>query len=155
MTYEPLVEKSVKFWNEHIDSIKKMNGHARIVRMIEEQFPDVYYHSDCSSSLWLSLKVKDAGQILKVLRWLRGYGYKSISFDDDPSIQSRSYRIREMTRPASSKYDYDFRMVCYFSGEDSTCKFVEVGKKKQEAIPAREVPILELRCGDEAVPVEA
>lgn len=153
MPYSPVIQKAIDYWSKKIEETKGWNAHGEVVRKLEEQFPEIFYHSSATVSLSVSIRVKSADQVVAVLRWLRGRSYRSVGYEDSESTKCRKYRINHFNTETKS-WGCDFELFAYFSDEGA-CKFVEVGKKTVPAQPEREVPIMELRCGDEALPVEA
>lgn len=153
--YEPIIEKQIEQYQGWIDDAKAINGHATMARRLETEFPDQHYHTSVISGVDVTLNITDKDQLLRVLRHLRGYDYKVTSFEDEPLSQRRTYKLNKINQPQTHAYLPDFKITAHFNGgDDAFCKYVEVGTKTVEAVPAqeaREIPVLELRCGDEAV----
>lgn len=151
-TYEPAVEKAIRLYQSWIREAIAANPEARIARMLEEQFPDEHYHTGITGRLTVQMKFTSRDRLVRVMRWLRSKGYRSIEHRDYPEQKHRTYSIAPVNEPA--RYGpHQWDLNAYFT-EDATCKYVEVGTRTVPATEAHEVPVLELRCDGEALPDE-
>lgn len=156
MTYEPLIQSTIDTYQRWIDEVKTMNPHATLARKLAEQFPDEHYHSSASEwGVTVQMKFKNSDQLVKVLRWTRGRNYRVTSFTDNPETKSRTYEIKTVGSSRTYDWQHEIILKAFFDAEDGECKYVETGETKTiPAVPEKEIPILELRCGDAAIPVE-
>ena len=139
--YEPIVQKQIEEYEGWIDKVKKINGHATMVRRLEVEFPDWFYHASANMDMSVAFKFGDKDDLLRVLRHLRGYDYKVDSFDDYPAQAMRTYKINRLGHAKEPYASPDIRLHAYFDqGDDATCKYVEVGTKTVEE------PVYEIQC---------
>lgn len=142
----PSVRKRLAEGRESSGNYRGMNEVARVIDQFDNQF-EAYWTALYTKYGAVSIQVKSADQIVTVLNWFRGHGYRSMSFKDDRITQSRDYKLEHR------ETGKEIRLYGYFSGGD--CKFVETGEVEHiAAIAAHDKPVLELQCDGVALPTE-
>lgn len=129
----------------------KDDVHAQMCESLKDLFPEQYYHINTTSGVSVSFKFKSIDEMMKVLRYLRANGYRlnRKKIEDKPADQRREY---ELNLGEGERYDGDIKLYAHFV-EGGTCQYVQVDSEHKPAtlLPAREVPVYELRCDGDAV----
>jgi len=136
------------------------NAQALLFDRYEEDNAVYYVEVNTYSSPVIAIHAKSSDDALAALKWFRGNGYKSTSFEDNEYSDTRLYTLESVD-------DSNFRigLKCYFSS--GTCQFVDepVDGEFEDvaelpavaAVPAHKRQVMKrvLKCGTTEIPTVA
>ena len=157
--YAKVIQDQANMYERWISQLKAQEHHARMAERLVAEFPGDHYHTSIfTNDLTVSFHFKSATQLERVLRYLRGFDYRSVEGKDEPDKKCRTFKIMKRGNTLASKYaEPDIELKAYFLDDDATCRYVKVGTKMVDeiaAVEAHEVPVFELRCDDGSEVVE-